>query len=897
MKKFLPYILTLVVIVNLLTPFSVVWKDNQLPKITKNETKASGIVVRGGKETITSTDTTIIVSITAVFPTSFDQLDTERADIFLKKHGNTEATASTLELTDGFKVVSGQVNTKSGTVVFENLTPNTEYDVWYQVTQADRSIWSITKSYSGVAWLFGWNGATVETVRNPNQDYYTLSTSTDSTQSGQTVDTRTTGNADGILPGCEILGIGDDNGSFVGCFAQLFYYAIFVPTSFLFAWAGIFFDWTFAYSISDIAYRTAFVNEGWAIVRDICNIFFIFVLLYAAFKAIFGSHEAKSIVVNVIIIGLLINFSLLATRIMIDASNILARLFYTSQAIEIKTSESSGKIEKAGVNLAQDSGLGELGMSAAIVSKINPQDIIIEAWKVNVQDDAISNKGTGVNSSVSVSTFFLVTLMAVIINVVGFFVFLSVGLIFVARVIGLWMAMVLAPFAFFSYTVPSLSKTKMLGWKSWWSDTIGLCFVAPIFMFFMYLILLFLDGAFGGLIKEQNGANWVLVTIIPFVFIIILLLQAKSFAKKFSGELGQMITGAVTAVGAAALGGAALSAAFVGRKTIGAAMSRASRGETATQKYESGKAKGLGKVTGFIGSKIGMGRVFGNTYDIKTKTVSNGIGGILNKKQRSVGDVDHARSDMDKAKEAAHLKGVDDSRLSGENVQSIKKEFNKMKKGDVESAVRKGDDMKGNKVGESEDEFKSRIRKSEVAKAKATRGNLVIDKKTGKPTGELTDEAKKSVENTINAEFNTKLKADTTKMLDGLFEHTKHEAKGYDSQGKKVTQFDRVVSKSNTGSYDVRNLSDSKSDKRAGILTKMSVAAIAGIALGVRTGLKGMVDVNHGKGQGDFLKDLSHTITEAMKSAKIKVDVGGGGHGGGHDDHGGGHDDHGGGHH
>lgn len=857
MKKFLPYILILVVVVNLLAPFSVVWKDNQLPKIAKNEAKASGIVVKGGKETITSTDTTIIVSITAVFPTSFDQLDTERADIFLKKHGNTEATASTLELTEGFKVVSGQVNTKSGTVIFENLTPNTEYDVWYQVTQADRSIWSITKSYSGVAWLFGWNGATVETVRNPNQDYYTLSTSIDSTQNGQTVDTRTTGNADGILPGCEILGIGDDNGSFVGCFAQLFYYAIFVPTSFLFAWAGIFFDWTFAYSISDTAYRTAFVNEGWAIVRDICNIFFIFVLLYAAFKAIFGSHEAKSIIINVIIIGLLINFSLLATRVMIDASNILARLFYTSQAIEIKTSESSGKVERAGVNLAQDSGLGELGMSAAIVSKINPQDIIIEAWKVNLQDDAISNRGSGANSSVSVGTFFLVTLMAVIINVVGFFVFLSVGLIFVSRVIGLWMAMVLAPFAFFSYTVPSLSKTKMLGWKSWWSDTIGLCFVAPIFMFFMYLILLFLDGAFGGLIKEQNGANWVLVTIIPFVFIIILLLQAKSFAKKFSGEIGQMITGAVTAVGAAALGGAALGAAFVGRKTVGAVTKFTQNDTARTNALKFNDLKGWKKAnplnwikaTGKAAAALpalGLAQI-GKKQDPHTNRTTN----WFQRQEQAFTEKGHSAHVLNDAASAdySHKYGKDAkySDLTESEQENVRKSVNK----DELAKVMFGTKFKDIKEDTNKQQVLQRVNSYHAAGEQ----------------GQLTGQTANGV---VSAH------------------HTAKQMAGFASANQAVGEFISALRK---GSYDVRNMSGMKTSNKG--LAALVVGVSSSVALGLRAGLKGMVGINQGKGQKDFFKDLKNTLEESLKSVKLELPKD---HGGG-DNHGGGHDDHGGGHH
>jgi hypothetical protein len=90
---------------------------------------------------------------------------------------------------------------------------------------------------------------------------------------------------------------------------------------------------------------------------------------------------------------------------------------------------------------------------------------------------------------------------------------------------------------------------------------------------------------------------------------------------------------------------------------------------------------------------------------------------------------------------------------------------------------------------------------------------------------------------------------------------------------KTVDGFTRAFTRTNTGTYDVRNLSQTKADKREDIFTKISAGLIAGIALGVRTGLKSGLNVNHGSGQNDFLKDLGNTFTEAMKSVKINVKV------------------------
>ncbi len=810
MKKFLPYILTLLVVVNLFAPFSVIWKENNTLSVTKNEAKASGIIVLGGAGQITSTDTTISVTVTAEFPTDFSKIDSEGVSVYLKKPTESEEDAKLETLTDNFKVVADKKNTKSGTVVFQDLTPNTQYQVWYAVLQDEGSVWG--KLTSG--WRYGYDNTISAEVRNPSQNYYEVTT----TSGGQAnVNTETSGNAEGMMPACGVS-TGDE---LLGCVAKLFYYAVFTTTSFLFGLAGKFFDWTFAYSITDTSYRTAFVNEGWAIVRDICNIFFIFVLLYAAFKSIFGSHEAKSIVINVIIIGLLINFSLFAARIMIDASNILARLFYTSQAVEILASDSSGNYSRGGVDTLQDSGLGELSLSSALVNKINPQKIILGARNINIKDDALGANGNAQNNKnqpIGIGAFFLITLLAVIVNVVGLFVFLSVGLIFVARVIGLWIAMVLAPFAFFSYTVPKLSKTKMLGWSNWWSDTLGLCFVAPIFMFFLYLILLFLENGFSSLIDPNvTGANFVLVTIIPFVFIMILLMTAKKLAKEYSGTIGQTITGAVTAVGAAALGGAALGTAWAGRG-VGKGFNMASQQGTRLKEIKEQKAAGT-----YVKQK----------GDWKAQTFGR-IGNPLNRTQEKINKVDHARHELDTLTEKKFGKGQRFERLSGYQKSLIQQEHAKKERAGVEEKYR---------------------RENGLSKSQA-----------------LTAAQRSDVDAKLSHEF----------------DHFVDEAK------KKISGLSRAFSQVNTGSWDVRNMSDVKQDRREGLITKFSSKLMSGTAGGMRMGLNKSADINYGKGFADIFKDLGHTITEALKSAKfeIKADAshGAGAAESGHDaGHGGGH--------
>ncbi len=887
MKKLLPYLLVFTIAINLFAPFAIHFGQRGL-EVSKNEALATQINKFIVKQTSNTSDTITVEVNIEIEPPTFALSGYEvNGELTLKEFDDSRVVEfHELDLVKNGGVLINTKNTNgdeifNGRIVFKNLKPATKYKLYsslkYIVHASD--FLGLQDEYDGTP---SPNPITVRTfdVNDPS------SGTTDNFQ-------KQSANGNISLPSCHVLnGYGPGEGTIWGCLIQLEYWAVFQPTSWLFAWSGKFFDWAFGYSVQDSSYRSSFIVNGWSIVRDVCNLFFIFILIYAAFGLVLGLHSinSKKIIISVVLIGLLINFSLFTGQLLIDTSNILARLFYNPKLIEIVNKSSGNEAKRAGLALNQNTVLGEISLSAAIVNKVDPQQLILNAKNISFEGEEVTSGENDAN--LSTGTWFLIITLASIVNIIGIFVFISVGLIFIARVIGLWFALVLAPFAFFSYTVPQMQSISMLGWKKWWPDLLGLCFVAPLFMFFMYLILVFLEKGFTGLPLDEKGSNWALAVIVPFVFIMMLLMMAKKLAKDYSGEMGKMITSGVTAVGAAALGGAALGTAFLGRKVIGGTMARASRGETATQKYEAGTAKGLAKVTGLIGSTLGMGRVFGNTYDVKTKTVDNGLGGWLNKKQRSVADVDHARSDLDKAQEAAHLKGIPISQLSGENMTQIKKEFNKMKKGDVETSLRKGEDLKGNKITDSEDEFKSKKRGGLVSTAKTNPANI------DPTTGELKDEVKKQIENDLNVQYNVHLKTETDKMLSGLFEHTREEAKGFDSKGNKVWQTDRIISKSNTGSYDVRNLSQSKIDSRAGVFSKIGVGLVAGVAAGVRMGLKGISGIEHGKGQGDFFKDLGHTITEAFKQVKINVDLKSGG--GGHDDHGGGHDDHGhggGGHH
>jgi hypothetical protein len=657
-----------------------------------------------------------------------------------------------------------------------------------------------------------------------------------------------TGDVEGQLPAC---GIGFSGGTLGGCIAQIFYYVLFVPTSWLFGFAGKFFDFTFAYSISDTSYRTAFVTEGWGIVRDICNVFFIFVLLYVAFATVLGIHgfNTKKMIINVVIIGLLINFSLFATQVIIDASNILARVFYQSTNVE---TEDSGSYTRGGANVVNNSDIGEKALSAALVAKVDPQRIIIKGVNVNV-----SGSGGGTankldkDSQLGAGAFILITLMATAVNVVGIISFLTVGMVFIGRVIGLWFAMVLVPFAFFSYTVPQMQGIKMLGWRNWWPDTLKMAFLAPLFMFFMYLILKFTEKGLGVFSANDNldGVQFVIAVMIPFVFIMVMLMKAKSLAQEFSGSIGNAVVGGVTAAAGLALGGAALGTAALGRNTIGAFMKGSATGETSVQRFVRGDSKGW--------------------WDrMKGGALHYGTFGLANRAQVSMGRViNHDKHDVHEIDEGRHLL----NETSGQMYHGQKYDQLGV---DERQAVRNRMDLN--------DMIRNR---APVQYTDPNTGQQVaINYGNRKNWSEMTNAERAGLE----AQFNANQAATTRQQRRQNNTETFAEQQETNARRKQGIG-SSLLQSSVTGSYDARNLSKMVGKEFQSGITKMGIGLISSVALGIRAGLKSGMNVNHGVGQGSFFKDLGHTITEAMKSAKISVKVDAGhSDSGGHEDHGGG---------
>jgi len=397
-----------------------------------------------------------------------------------------------------------------------------------------------------------------------------------------------------ILPNCHFFsGSGPGEGSIMGCVAQTAY-GVYWVANWVASLMGNLFDFFLGYSLDSGSYgsdNSSFITEGWKVVRDISNIFFIIILVWTGFTTALGVGSIeilKKVVPTLIINALLINFSLFGTKLIIDLSNITARVFYTSmQVCDGGCIKVDGKITNPKNGDRSKGGTGYTPLSEKIVSSFNPQQIfdptvldvknISDSTGKNVSKAGTSTNVALLNSNTYATYFLIISIIATMIMVLLIIMFWQMAFIFLGRVIGLYIGMIFSPFAVMTRgDMPLIGNIGTLKFKDWWTELGKNATVAPIFVFFLYVIYKFIDSDFLKIFDTTLNASFFSVIIsisIPMLIVFFMLKKGGDMAKKLSGEIGTMISGAITkvaGVGAGlALGAATGGTALLGGRVLG----------------------------------------------------------------------------------------------------------------------------------------------------------------------------------------------------------------------------------------------------------------------------------------------------------------------------------------
>ena len=381
------------------------------------------------------------------------------------------------------------------------------------------------------------------------------------------------------------------------------------------ALSGHLIDYTITTSIG-INYDTSVqgIVTVWKLTRDIINVSLIFLLLYAGIMQIIGLAKAntKQIIIGVVTVGLLINFSLFFTRVLVDASNMVSTALY-NQVVDIGNATN-----------------GSTSFSSAIMNGANISSLIYQPIGKIFTTGSFSSM-TSLNTTLTAQ---------IVVLIVMAWAFLSVAFLFLGRIVMIIILMALAPIGFIGLSIGSVAPSlkKMSAW--WWRELINQLLVAPVFLLFSIIILSVCSGA-GKSVFDSNlldisqlwGGDFSSYLILGIL--LFLLIKSVKITKTMSGAVGSFADGLiaklgdvlVTAVLAAVTGGA--SAAL--RGTIGMAASETLSGKNAAglALKETARKGGISGAFANI-ARSGLRGVTQSSFDVRAtktgQTMQKGMG-------------------------------------------------------------------------------------------------------------------------------------------------------------------------------------------------------------------------------------------------------------------------------
>ncbi len=223
-------------------------------------------------------------------------------------------------------------------------------------------------------------------------------------------------------------------------------------------------------------YQDVFVEAiylGWQLIRNLCNIFFIVILLVIGLGTLFRleSYNYKHLLVKVVIAALLVNFSLVFGQAVLGVADTVQQQFLPDSTNVIRALGSKLMVEP--INKLTDS----------------------------------SNFSTG-NATTAGASFANLTkpIFALALALGAFFTFLALAAFLVIRIVALWILLLVSPLAYVANVLPQTASYT----RSWWTHFLKYAFMTPVLAFFLNLSAVFVttmlrdQGTFSQLLASQK---------------------------------------------------------------------------------------------------------------------------------------------------------------------------------------------------------------------------------------------------------------------------------------------------------------------------------------------------------------------------------------------------------
>jgi len=306
------------------------------------------------------------------------------------------------------------------------------------------------------------------------------------------------------------------------------------------------------------------VNLGWTVVRDVCNMFFMFFLLIVAFGTMLRSKSIniKAILPKIIISLFLINFSKVFAFLIIDISQFFL--------VEISGTWMPGGMGPSALSLTS--------VTDAFGNKLGPVAQVVD-WAIISLDELIM-------------VFFAVAFSSVLL-----LIYMMLACFLIIRLTAFAVLIVFSPVAFLGIAFPALSQYS----TQWWKEITKWAIFGPVFVFFIYLATTMANDLVGVEYDDFTG-KWaylqsIVVIIVPAIVPMAILLMAPSFAKSSSKAGAGVLVGGKGGVGNIGMGAYGLGKWGVGRtkQVGGAAANRSTKVSNVIERGKDGYSSALKK--------------------------------------------------------------------------------------------------------------------------------------------------------------------------------------------------------------------------------------------------------------------------------------------------------------
>jgi hypothetical protein len=221
---------------------------------------------------------------------------------------------------------------------------------------------------------------------------------------------------------------------------------------------------------TDIFVETIFL--GWQLMRNLCNIFFIVVLLVIGLATLFRveGYNYKHLLVKVVIAALLVNFSLVFGQAVLGIADTVQSQFLPNSTNVVRALGSKLMVEP----------INELTSSA----------------------NYVGNTAGASFAGIAKPVFVFVLALG------GFFGFIAIGAFLIIRIVALWILLMFSPLAYVANILPISASYG----KQWWQKFLSYAFMGPVLAFFLNLTAVFATTTLANKEKfsellTKNGVN------------------------------------------------------------------------------------------------------------------------------------------------------------------------------------------------------------------------------------------------------------------------------------------------------------------------------------------------------------------------------------------------------